>query len=120
MPIPDFLDRLFRRQAQALGWQWIPEANVVDGHNRPVAAEPAFATGDDYVVLRLAEMYLKTTRVLWREYYPVVHSFVAHGDPLAQRSIATVAGPWPAQGPRQRQPRPADRPRLPAGRAGGL
>lgn len=93
MPIPDFLDRLFRRQAQALGWQWIPEANVVDGHNRPVAAEPAFATGDDYVVLRLAEMYLKTTRVLWREYYPVVHSFVAHGDPLAQRSIATVAGP---------------------------
>lgn len=93
MSIPDFLDRLFQRQAKVLGWQWVPASNVVDGQNRPVPPAPAFATGDDYVVLRLAEMYLKTTRVLWREYYPVVHSFVAHGDPLAQRNIATVAGP---------------------------
>jgi hypothetical protein len=91
--IPAFLEKLFVRQAQVLGWQWIPDDHVVDAQLRPVPAEPAFAANQDYVVLRLAEMYLKTIRVLWRERYPVVHAFVAHGDTKVQRGVTTVAGP---------------------------
>lgn len=91
--IPAFIQRLFTSQAQALGWQWIPASNVLDEQLRPAPAEPPFAPRQDYVVLRLAEMYLKTLRLLWRERYPVVHAFVTHGDPSAPRSVTTVAGP---------------------------
>lgn len=91
--VPAFLDRLFTRQAQVLAWQWVPDDHVLDARNQPVPLAPPFAAGQDYVVLRLAEMYLKSARILWKEFYPVVHAFVAYGDPAAQRSIATVAGP---------------------------
>ena len=91
--IPAFILRLFTSQAPVLGWQWIPASNVLDEQLRPVPAEPPFAPRQDYVVLRLAEMYLRTIRVLWRERYPVVHAFVAHGDSSAPRSITTIAGP---------------------------
>jgi hypothetical protein len=91
--VPDFINKLFERQAKGLGWVWIPDEHVVDEKLNEVAREPDFVNGDDYVVLRLAEMYLKTTRVLWKESYPLVHSFVAYGDPAAPRSIAAIAGP---------------------------
>jgi hypothetical protein len=91
--IPAFIQRLFTSQAPVLGWQWIPASNVLDEQLRPMPPEPPFAPRQDYVVLRLAEMYLRTLRVLWRERYPVVHAFVTHGDSAAPRSITTVAGP---------------------------
>lgn len=93
MDIPSFFEKLFVKRAQSLAWHWIPDGHVVDAQMRPVAQEPPFGVGQDYVVLRLAEMYLKTIRVLWREYYPVVHAFVAYGDPAAQRTMTTIAGP---------------------------
>jgi hypothetical protein len=91
--IPKFIIRLFERDAEILGWLWIPDNHVVTADLQPVPIAQDFAKGDDYVVLRLAEMYLKTTRLLWREFYPLVHSFVAYGDPAAPRSIAAIAGP---------------------------
>jgi hypothetical protein len=91
--IPEFLTALFQREAKVLGWVWVPDTQVVTSTNQPVQQQPDFGIGQDYVMLRLAEMYLKRTRVLWKEFYPVVHSFVAYGDPAGQRSIATVAGP---------------------------
>ncbi|NEH49580.1 hypothetical protein GR210_12385 [Rhizobium leguminosarum] len=91
--IPDFITNLFERQAKVLGWVWIPDNHIVDEKSDEVALEADFVNGDDYVVLRLAEMYLKTTRVLWRESYPLVHSFVVYGDPAAPRSIGAIAGP---------------------------
>jgi hypothetical protein len=91
--VPDFITKLFLRQTAVLGWQWVPDDHVVTSDLRPVPVAERFARGDDYVVLRLAEMYLKTTRVLWKESYPLVHSLVAYGDPAVRHSIATIAGP---------------------------
>jgi hypothetical protein len=91
--IPGFLTALFQSNAKVLGWVWVPDKQVVTSENQPIQPQSDFSIGQDYVMLRLAEMYLKKTRVLWKEFYPVVHSFIAYGDPAAQRSIATVAGP---------------------------
>lgn len=91
--VPDFLIRLFQKEAKVLGWLRIPDDHRVTADLVPLAVEPDFVVGDDYVVLRLAEMYLKTIRVLWKESYPLVHSFIAYGDPSAPRSVATIAGP---------------------------
>lgn len=94
MKAPDFLRNLFERRSQVLSWEWVPDTNVVDAAHNPIRPDPKpFAAGDDYVVLRLAEMYLQQARKLWKDRYPIVHAFVAHGDPAAQRSIASVAGP---------------------------
>ena len=35
----------------------------------------------------------KRREFLWREFYPLVHSFIAYGDPAAPRSTASIAGP---------------------------
>jgi hypothetical protein len=91
--VPDFILKLFERQAVVLGWAWVPDGHNVSANNTVLPVEPPFVVGDDYVVLRLAEMYLRTTRILWKESYPLVHSFVGYGDPAAPRSVATVAGP---------------------------
>lgn len=91
--VPDVLVKLFARSAQVLSWQWVPDDHVLDGKLRAIPPAAPFAAQQDYVVLRLAEMYLKTIRVLWRERYPVVHAFVTYGDAGAPRSVTTVAGP---------------------------
>jgi hypothetical protein len=91
--VPDFLGRLYARNADVLGWKWVPDDHIVDNAGNPLSPEPPFQTRQDYVVLRLSEMYLRTIRRLWREYYPVTHAFVAYGDPAAQREVAMVAGP---------------------------
>jgi len=91
--VPDFILKLFKRQAVVLGWVWVPDGHSVSATNAPLPVESPFVVSDDYVVLRLAEMYLKTTRVLWKESYPLVHSFVGYGDPAAPRSVAAIAGP---------------------------
>lgn len=91
--IPQFLRNLFAREAQKLARVRIPDGNVLDEKGNPVTVPAAFTAGDDYVVLRLSEMFLKHTRVLWREFYPVVHAFVAYGDPASPKTAATVAGP---------------------------
>ena len=91
--VPAFISNLFERQASVLGWLWVRDDHVVTSDLRPVRAATDFVNGDDYVVLRLAEMYLRVTRVLWKEFYPLVHSFVAYGDTAAPRSVAAIAGP---------------------------
>lgn len=91
--IPEFMMQIFQRDGAVLGWVYVPDDHRVSADLKPLPTEPPFAAGDDYVVLRLAEMYLKTTRVLWKESYPLVHSFVSYGDPAAPRSIASIAGP---------------------------
>jgi hypothetical protein len=91
--VPDFITQLFKREGEVLGWVFVPDDHRVTADLKPLPIEPPFAAVDDYVVLRLAEMYLKTTRVLWKESYPLVHSFVGYGDPAAPRSIASIAGP---------------------------
>src|SRR5271166_5620189 len=91
--VPRSLRDIFVRDGKQLGRVRIPEGHVLDENGDPAQFAPAFAVGDDYLVMRLAEMFLRRTRVLWREFYPVVHAFVVHGDPAAPKTLATVAGP---------------------------
>ncbi len=93
--LPDWLTKLFTGQAKVLSWYWVPDDHVYDGQLQRVALGAPFVAGDDYVVLRLSEMYLKTIRMLWRDRNPVVHAFVEYGDPAAQPrpSVTAVAGP---------------------------
>ena len=91
--IPNFISRLFQGQGQVLSWVWVPDDHAVTSDVQPLQAPTDFVAGDDYVVFRLAEMYLRVTRVLWKEFYPLVHSFVAYGDSAAPHSTAAIAGP---------------------------
>jgi hypothetical protein len=95
--VPEWLSNLFERDAKSLGWVRVPDdetARHVLGNNlQPVADGRPFSPRDDYVVIRLSEMYLRRTRLLWREFYPLVHAFIGYGDVAAPKSSASVAGP---------------------------
>lgn len=87
------LKRLFARDGKSLGHVWILDGHVVDQNHQPVKFADSYAVEDAYVMISLAEMFLKRTRVLWREFYPVVHSFITYGNPQAPQTVGTVAGP---------------------------
>jgi hypothetical protein len=77
-------DKIYRSQAKKLSWDWIDDGNVDSG-----TANPPFQPRQCYVIVRLSEMYLKDERVLWKKFYPMVHSFLRHKP----REFAEVAGP---------------------------
>ena len=84
MTFSEVFDRLVHGRAEPLSWDWIPDDNIVGGLNTtPLQARQS------YVVLRLAEMFLRDQRVLWKKFYPTVHGFVVHGG----REHSEVAGP---------------------------
>lgn len=87
------LNNLFARDGKSLGHVWIPDGQVIDANGQTVQFPPSYAVEDAYVMISLAEMFLKRTRVLWREFYPVVHSFITYGNPQALQTVGTVAGP---------------------------
>jgi hypothetical protein len=80
---------LFRRKGAQLFWQRIPDDHVVDS----AAPGAAIEAGGAYFVVRLAEMYLGTSRTLWRKAYPLVHGFTSHNG----REEHNVAGPGQLQ-----------------------
>jgi len=80
---------LFRSKGAQLFWQRIPDDHTVDSAASSAPIEP----GQAYFVLRLAEMYLGTSRTLWRKAYPLVHGFTSyHGH-----EEHNVAGPGQLQ-----------------------
>jgi hypothetical protein len=84
----DILD-LFRKRGEQLFWHRLDDGRVT---GRP-SGEPI---EDDkaYFNVRLAEMFLGTTRELWRKRSPLVHGFVRVGEDREQH---TVAGPGQLQ-----------------------
>ena len=63
-----------------------------------VAGSPTgsgFEIDRSYVVVRLAEMYLGTTRTLWRKFSPLLHAFTAYDADKHEEH--TVAGPGQLQ-----------------------
>jgi hypothetical protein len=77
---------LVRARGRQLFWARIDDARV---QGRP--SGELIEIDGDYALLRLSEMYLGTTRVLWRKRSPVVHAFVISGEDEQH----TVVGPGP-------------------------
>jgi hypothetical protein len=78
----DFLD-IFRTKGTQLAWQRLSGDNVIGrSTGEEIEAEGAYA------VLRLAEMYLGTTRVLWRKRSALLHAYVNAGNGHEQHMVA--------------------------------
>lgn len=78
------ISKLFEAKSKQLFWRPLDPSHVMG-----LAPPLPFQKNRAYVVLRLVEMYLATARKLWRQIYPVLHSYVACGD-LQQN---TICGP---------------------------
>lgn len=74
--------KIFVGRSTKLAWGTLP-----DGHGGPAGAP--IARGASYVEVRLKEMFLRTSRRLWRKFYPMLHAFTRHG--AAEEH--TVVGP---------------------------
>ena len=72
--------KIFVGRAKKLAWGALP-----DGHGGP--AGPATVKGAAYVEIRLKEMFLRTSRKLWRKFYPMLHVVTRHGT-LEEHSVA--------------------------------
>jgi len=75
---------LFRTEGTHLFWERIGDDHVAGGQSG-TALEP----DRSYVVIRLGEMYLGTTRTLWRKFSPLLHAFTRFdADKQAEHSVA--------------------------------
>jgi hypothetical protein len=83
---------VFRRKGAQLFWRRIADDHVIEAAPGPASGAPIDA-GEAYFVLRLAEMYLGTSRTLWRKAYPLVHGFTNYNG----REEHNVAGPGQLQ-----------------------
>jgi hypothetical protein len=79
---------VFRKKSAQLFWKRLADDHVV-GASSGAAIDAAEA----YFVLRLTEMYLGTSRTLWRKAYPLVHGFTNYKG----REEHNVAGPGQLQ-----------------------
>jgi len=72
--------KIFAARATKLAWGALP-----DGHGGPDG--PAPASGTTYIEVRLKEMFLRTSRRLWRKFYPMLHAVTRHGS-VEEHSVA--------------------------------
>lgn len=84
MDLWELFGKLYQGRSQKLSWDWIPDDNIDDG-----VTIPPFQARQCYVVVRLAEMFLRDQRILWKKFYPMVHGFIRHKP----REFSEVAGP---------------------------
>jgi hypothetical protein len=75
---------IFRNKAQHLFWKRLTPEQVVD-----YKSGESIKNDEAYFVVRVKEMYLTTTRKLWRRYYPMLHGYVDY----AGQETHAVAGP---------------------------
>jgi hypothetical protein len=84
---------IFRSKATHLCWAPVPHDRIwitsASGALEPAAPREPIEAGEHYFVVRLAEMYVATSRKLWRKLYPVLHGFVRSSG----REESAVAGP---------------------------
>jgi hypothetical protein len=80
---------IFRTKGRQLFWQRLDDQHV---HEQPTGE--AIESNAAYVTLRLAEMYLGKTRVLWRKRSPLLHTYVKSGT---AQELHAVAGPGELQ-----------------------
>jgi hypothetical protein len=68
------ISKLFDSKSTQLFWRALDPSHIVG-----LPAPQLFVKGQSYFVVRLAEMYLASARKLWRQMYPVLHSYIACG-----------------------------------------
>jgi hypothetical protein len=81
---------LFRAEGSRLFWERMPDDHIAGGKSGL-----AFESDRSYVVIRLGEMYLGTTRTLWRKFSPLVHAFTTFDADKHEEH--NVAGPGQLQ-----------------------
>jgi hypothetical protein len=75
---------IFVSKATKLFWRRLPAKQVAEGYT-----EQDIVNDQAYFLVRLKEMYLRTTRVALRKYYPMLHSFAAYSG----QEVHSVSGP---------------------------
>lgn len=78
------ISEIFSGKARTLFWRRLNPDHVVD-----CQTGVAIETDQAYFVIRMKEMYLATTRRLWRRFYPMLHGYVDY----AGSQVHSVAGP---------------------------
>ncbi len=73
---------IFKAKSAKLFWQRLPDESVI-GETKTGTIEKDQA----YFVVRMREMYVRTARILWRKYYPLLHGYVTH-QKVKEHSIA--------------------------------
>lgn len=73
---------IFAQAGPKLFYQRLPDEHAID-ETPGQAIEPDQA----YLVVRMKEMYLARTRILWRKQYPVLYGYFEHGG-VTDRSVA--------------------------------
>jgi hypothetical protein len=84
MTVIESLRDFFVKKGQRLFWKRLPVIQIHGGYQEePIENDQA------YFVLRVKEMYLEHTRVLWRKFYPMLHGSVNYGS----KEDVSVTGP---------------------------
>jgi hypothetical protein len=87
------LSDIFRGKGQHLSWARLPNdrawATGPGGDIVPAGQHLEIKADQAYFVVRMKEMYLETSRKLWRKLYPMLHGFVSS----SLREENAVAGP---------------------------
>ncbi len=90
MPVTlsEILNRIWSEPNRQMTWGRIPAAQVIG--QRPPAP---FAVNDDYVIVRLASMFLRDSRTLWLKLSPLAHATVSLDGLKVPRTETAVVGP---------------------------
>lgn len=73
--IIDSVRDAFVKKGEHLFWERLPAQQIHGGYN-----EESIENDQAYFVLRVKEMYLQHTSVLWRKYYPMLRGYVKYGS----------------------------------------
>ncbi len=82
--VVDSVRDVFVKKGEHLFWKRLPVDQIYDAYKEePIENDQA------YFVVRMKEMYLQHTRVLWRKYYPMLRGYVRY----ANKEELSVTGP---------------------------
>jgi len=88
MTLAEILEAIWRQPNRQMTWGRVPQERIV-GQRR----EEPFNSGQDYVIVRLASMFLRDARVLWLKYSPLLHATVGTTGRTGTRTETAVIGP---------------------------
>ena len=80
---------IFLNKAKQLFWHSLPPDQV-----EPDYSEETIEPDKAYFKIRMSQMYIAHTRILWRKFYPMLHGFVNYGD----KEEHVIVGPGQLKG----------------------